>query len=282
MTKTSEELVKELIEIEHQERALEEDALLRLTEIRRRRYYLELGFASLFEFCEKHLGYSAGKASRRVASLKLLESVSDEKAEIVYGKLRTGALTLTHLSQLQSVATKKKLSREKKEEMLLKLEDTSTREAERVLATEFGAEAIRRETFTPVTETDTKVSLVLDLETLKLLEEFKHRTAHQNPRGSSATALKLALQIALGKKRPRPVPAPELIPASSQRLVRGKLRAAVWQQDRGRCSICGSTYMLEVDHRVPWSAGGKTELSNLRLLCRAHHQGRENGAYPRT
>jgi hypothetical protein len=34
---------------------------------------------------------------------------------------------------------------------------------------------------------------------------------------------------------------------------------------------CHSTRGLEIDHRQSWYRGGKTELSNLRLLCRGHH-----------
>ena len=274
--KTSEQLVEELKEIELQERDLEEVALLHLTELYRRKYHLEVKCPNLFEFCVKHLGYSNGKASRRVSSLKCLEALSDEKQEEVYEQLKTGALNLTHLVQVQSVSNKVKLTQDQREKIIDELIGTSTRESERVLAAQFGVAAVQRETFRPITETDTKVSLVLDQETLDLLEQFKNLTAHQNPNGSSALALKLALKIALQKKDPaqKPVPAPERISASTQRVARGTLRAAVWKKDRGRCSVCSSNYMLEVDHIIPHALGGKTKLSNLRLLCRAHHQAR--------
>ncbi len=35
---------------------------------------------------------------------------------------------------------------------------------------------------------------------------------------------------------------------------------------------CLSRQALEIDHIQPWSEGGRTELSNLRYLCRAHHR----------
>jgi hypothetical protein len=35
---------------------------------------------------------------------------------------------------------------------------------------------------------------------------------------------------------------------------------------------CGSRHMLEVDHIMPFAYGGKTEIENLRVLCRAHNQ----------
>jgi 5-methylcytosine-specific restriction endonuclease McrA len=37
----------------------------------------------------------------------------------------------------------------------------------------------------------------------------------------------------------------------------------------GECEWCGSSESLEVDHIVPWSAGGSNEPSNLRPLCQS-------------
>ena len=272
---TSEQLVSELKEIETQERGLEEDALVRLTELHRRGYAITAGYPSLFEFCVKVLGYSQGKASRRTQGLKFLESMSDAKASEVKMKMKEGKLSLTHLCQLQSVARKEKLTVARREEMITKLEGTSVRGAERILVSEFGVEAVARESVRPLSESASKLSVVVDQETLGLLEEFKNLTAHQNPQGSTAEALKLALKLALQKKRPTvPAPVRSSAPPSLReaRLARGRLRALVWRRDQGRCRICGSKYMLEVDHVVPYSKGGKTELKNLRILCRAHDQ----------
>lgn len=36
----------------------------------------------------------------------------------------------------------------------------------------------------------------------------------------------------------------------------------------GRCAVCGSREGLTWDHIVPVSRGGKTVMSNLRVLCR--------------
>ena len=56
-----------------------------------------------------------------------------------------------------------------------------------------------------------------------------------------------------------------------RRRMSAKLRYDVFQRDGGRCQICGATQAdgvrLHVDHIVPVSKGGKTELSNLRVLC---------------
>ena len=58
------------------------------------------------------------------------------------------------------------------------------------------------------------------------------------------------------------------------------LRYTVLRRDRFRCQICGATQAdgvkLHVDHIVPISKGGKTELSNLRTLCEQCNLGKSN------
>lgn len=58
------------------------------------------------------------------------------------------------------------------------------------------------------------------------------------------------------------------------------VRAAVWLRDHGRCADCPYDYpsgdMIELDHIVPWSAGGPDTTDNLRLLCQRHNTARSN------
>lgn len=49
------------------------------------------------------------------------------------------------------------------------------------------------------------------------------------------------------------------------------MRNRVLKRDGYRCTQCGSTVRLEVDHITPYSAGGKHEMSNLRTLCHRCH-----------
>ncbi len=56
------------------------------------------------------------------------------------------------------------------------------------------------------------------------------------------------------------------------RTVKRHLRIALAARDR--CCVvpgCGATQGLEIDHVVPFSEGGPTELDNLALLCHHHH-----------
>lgn len=54
------------------------------------------------------------------------------------------------------------------------------------------------------------------------------------------------------------------------------VRWLVWQRDGGRCKFCGRNDWTELDHVVPWSAGGPDDSTNLRVLCRGCNQRRSN------
>ena len=74
-------------------------------------------------------------------------------------------------------------------------------------------------------------------------------------------------------------------PSTDKRLARSRaiprpIRDAVWHRDGGLCTFigpdgrrCPQTAGLELDHIVPWAAGGSSsDLRNLRLTCRQHNQ----------
>ncbi len=90
-----------------------------------------------------------------------------------------------------------------------------------------------------------------------------------------------------GRSRPPPAPAgrsggsaqpPHR--ARRSRYIPAPVRRAVWRRDRGCCSYvdphsgrrCGSRFLLELDHIVPFALGGSAEPRNLRLHCAAHHR----------
>lgn len=69
--------------------------------------------------------------------------------------------------------------------------------------------------------------------------------------------------------------------ASQQRaLMTDSLRYDILERDGRRCRICGATaadgVTLHVDHIVPVSKGGRTEPSNLQVLCSRCNRGKSD------
>ncbi len=68
--------------------------------------------------------------------------------------------------------------------------------------------------------------------------------------------------------------------ARRSRYIPAPVRREVWLRDGGCCSYvdphsgrrCGSRFLLELDHIVPFALGGSAEPGNLRLHCAAHHR----------
>jgi 5-methylcytosine-specific restriction endonuclease McrA len=66
--------------------------------------------------------------------------------------------------------------------------------------------------------------------------------------------------------------------APLSRHIPSQLRDEVFMKEGCQCSYvspdgvrCQAREQLEIDHIVPFSAGGKTILGNLRLRCRQHN-----------
>ncbi|WIF21984.1 5-methylcytosine-specific restriction enzyme A [Shewanella phage vB_SbaS_Y11] len=58
-------------------------------------------------------------------------------------------------------------------------------------------------------------------------------------------------------------------PFFKKRKIRGGVRKAVFARDESICVGCGSSDDLCLDHIIPESRGGTSELDNLQILCRS-------------
>ena len=61
--------------------------------------------------------------------------------------------------------------------------------------------------------------------------------------------------------------------------ISGLMRYEVLRRAKGRCALCGITKeerALDVDHIIPRSLGGKTEISNLQALCYICNRSKRN------
>ena len=73
------------------------------------------------------------------------------------------------------------------------------------------------------------------------------------------------------------------------RTIPSYLRKHIWERDGGQCSYihpetkrkCSSKHLLQIDHIKPFSLGGRSKASNLRLLCAGHNQFRSEKTFRR-
>jgi HNH endonuclease len=118
---------------------------------------------------------------------------------------------------------------------------------------------------------------------LEKLAAARDALSHSLPDGGTEAVLEAALDLLLAvqaKKRgivknPRTCPAQ---PSSDPRHVPAAVRRAVFVRDGGACrwplasgGVCGSRTRLELDHVVPVALGGKSTISNMRVLCAFHN-----------
>jgi hypothetical protein len=126
-----------LIGLKHsvlEERKHMADVLEYLREVDRRRLYADSGHASLWGFCTRELGYSAGSASRRISSMRLLRELPELKEDLLSGKQNLSSLAQAqNFFRLEEKHQAEKLTPEQKQEVLEKLEGKSSRECEQEL-----------------------------------------------------------------------------------------------------------------------------------------------------
>ncbi len=280
--------------------------------------HLEIGYSSLFAFCTQYLKYSDAAAHRRIQAMIVLKDLGQESAAAVRSlqeKIQTGALTLSHLATAQRVFQHQKYKENKvpnqkeKLEVLKSLEGLSCAQTEKRAAELTHTVLPKRDAWSSGAGDETRLAVTLDQETIELLERFKELSAHKNPHASTAEALKLALKLGVEKLNPEKNPTKKVqtklrsgvqmqnsndiskianAPPKRSRSISKILRQQVWIREGGQCTHkdpvtgrpCRSRFKLEVDHQIPFSQGGKTEIGNLALLCRNHNQWKSNQIVP--
>ena len=53
-----------------------------------------------------------------------------------------------------------------------------------------------------------------------------------------------------------------------RKKISEKIRNRIFKRDDYKCKICGSKDNLIIDHIIPFSKGGITEIDNLQTLCK--------------
>jgi hypothetical protein len=223
-----------------------------LIEIDKRKLWIKEGYASMYDFCIRYLGYSEGEANRRIQAARL-----SHRVEAVKTLLEKGEISLTNLTLLSPV-----LTLDNAKELLPKVIGQPSRKVEAILQEHFPERATKKE-FLEVELDEELKSLLIDARKLtsekdntlllkKVLKPFVKVKATKRPRTPHS-------------KHTRRVPAPT---AREVKLKAG-YQCEYVSPSGNRCS---QTAHLEVDHIRPYAFGGSSkDIENLRLLCKVHN-----------
>lgn len=255
-------LLKIMHNLAQEERSVLAKVLWHLREIDERKLYSDMKCASLFEYCVKVLKYSEGQASRRVSACRLLGTIPS-----IMPRIERGEINLTQLSQASSFFEAEGMkSSEEKIKVLDDIAGKPTRETERIL------DDLRTQ------EKPKRKPVFLKQETIDLLKEVQDMKAHSHH--SLDEVIVELVKLAKREWDPTVVKRKSSVTESNTRYVPAQVRAAVWERDKSQCQNCGSKRALEIDHIQAFALGGKSNVANLRLLCRNCNQRRGIVTFP--
>ena len=147
-----------------------------LSEVDHRRLFALRGYSSLWEYVHKALGYSEAQTSDRVNAVRLIARVPAVKKE-----LEEGNLSLTTAAKLGSHVKREKCEKEEVVELLQSVVGKSSREVEKVLASE-STQPARPDQIKVVTKNTTRIMMDVDQAFLDLMTRVQELSGHPGSR----------------------------------------------------------------------------------------------------
>ncbi|UOF02418.1 HNH endonuclease [Bdellovibrio reynosensis] len=300
------ELEVRLKDLVHKERKLLHVILEHIREFDARKLYLGKAYSSIYEYLTKELGYSGSAAMRRLEAARLLRDVP-QVAELI----QEGSLNLSQIGELsRSIKEKEKISGEKvcasqKQELIEVVIGKTTQETQHELARvldlplkEYDFQRMQKDESVRLEVTPSKAQYE------KLLQ-CKDLAAHILLQGGGTASMTdviefLADQYLNEKFKPTKIKDKSQAISKDQSLIKTKdskpamittdavvdrksvtpkLRGLILKRDKCCQFInyktgrkCGSTFALQIDHKMPKWVGGMNSMSNLQVLCGEHNR----------
>ena len=235
-------------------------------EIYNRKLYAEMGYSHMAKFLIKEFQYSESAAYRRVNALRLVKEIPRAKAMISAGKINLSSINELQKMAGGDTAANKSLALEK----IMGKSQSETKDAL------FALYPDKQKHPKPKTEKISidysRVSVNLDKSTMDKLDELKATTKIYD----LSQLFQHVIEVAHKKtvKRVKKINTVTRPASDRGRYLSSSIQKQLHTRAGGRCQHpgCDERHFLEVDHKIPMCEGGKTELSNLRLLCSAHHK----------
>jgi hypothetical protein len=277
---TDQILLENMKNLARYERGILTQILHHLREIEKRRLYSVLKYSSLFAYALGELKYSEAQADRRIRAMRLLRDLPESESNQIETKINSGSLSLTNVVLAQSLFSKERaagrpLETQSKVEFLRRLENLSTRDAQKLACEVNPSMKLKSQ--------ELNFDSIRDDKLREKLLRVKGLFAHINPNMNLGELLNRLCDNELEKKL-KPKMKGEMrektrsdsqiskSPSAPKVNSLAEIKRQVWRRDNGQCTNCKSTFALQVDHKFPRALGGENTLENFRLLCRNCNQ----------
>lgn len=253
---------QKLLNLVQAERRITSEILELLQEIENTRAYMGWGYAHLFDYLVKGLGYSESLAYQRKAALKICAVIPEVKE-----KLNNGSLSITTLARANKVLSTKTIS--KKRELLLELENKPAAVVDKILAREMPDLKSPGPAKRYVNENTIRITFDLSEEEFQKLEKLKALKSHQT------TEIKTLFNILVEQDLGRYNKTSEALSKSNNpRQIKISLKNHLLKVADYKCEHkgCDQTHFLQIDHIHAVKSGGSNHPSNLQVLCSSHNR----------
>jgi len=171
-----------------------------LAEVERRRLYSHT-HPSLFEYCVKVLRYSGGSAQRRIDTMRAMKLMPE-----IETKIQTGELQMVAVSQAQAFFRQEKKSGktydvEAKRQVLVKLENKTSRECEKELVA-ISPLSVRPDTRREINPDRTELRITLNQELVGKLDQLKALLSNKHSHLTDQELIAVLVDMALKKLDP--------------------------------------------------------------------------------
>ena len=255
--------------------------LYHLIELEERKLFREVGYGSMFDYCVRKLGYSEGSACKRVNASRALKENPEISKSYLLGKLSLTTISMSYKSIKEGQVSIKEIEGKSKKEVQAPEEVKTLKERVRRVKFKPKTESLSLfdKTRSPVPEPKEapehyEVTISLSKEEYEKLEKAKHKLSHTLKGSNSNKAV--IMHLVNGALKPRKIKARS--GRADTRRIPEPVKREVYERDQGTCTYvssdgtkCTEKRFLHYDHILPFSLGGKSEASNLRLLCATHN-----------
>jgi hypothetical protein len=227
----------------------------------KKKIFAQMGYSHLIKDMVKELHYSESAAWRRWKALKITEEMPEAKK-----LLADGEVNLTTLAKLESHMKDEPI--DKKREALSFIKNKTISEAEKSLFEITGRNTVKQDFIQRASENTQRMSVTLSDETINKMNKLKQLLQ----KTQTDEVLNFALDCAIKNLTEKPKKESKSSPIA--RVATGNLRQEVLKRDSHTCQYpgCDETNYLHLDHQIPFSKGGKTISSNLKILCATHNR----------